>query len=91
MLVTVGFFDDQPALPPVEEFLEYHLPPWMGPPENWVGAFADLRAVVVGGPDLAISVDAFAAYPTGVQGGWRGGGRRWDLGYGCGRFPRTGR
>lgn len=67
MLKDMGFFDEMPPPPPAEEPEEYRPPEWMAAPENVVGRFADVGAVLVRGPDVAVTTDGFIAYPTGVE------------------------
>jgi hypothetical protein len=58
------FFEPPPPLPEPE--LPQHWP-WHGPPGNVVGAGVALEVVLARTPDLALSLERFAAYPTGFK------------------------
>ncbi|HEV2810211.1 MAG TPA: hypothetical protein VGV93_07445 [Acidimicrobiales bacterium] len=63
----MGFFDEMPPPPPTEGPEEYRPPEWMAAPETVVGGFADMEAVLVRGPEVAVTADGFIAYTTGVE------------------------
>jgi hypothetical protein len=60
----MSFFDPPPPPP---EPLEEPQPPWTGPPGNELGVAVPIRYVVVRTDDLAILLDGFVAFSTGVE------------------------
>ena len=61
----MSFFEPPP--PPPEPPEQPPQPPWIGPPGNELGVAVPLRYVVVRTDDVAILLDGFVAYSTGVE------------------------
>jgi hypothetical protein len=60
----MSFFEPPPPPePPPEAFRQ---PPWMGPPDNVVGAGVPLRLVLARTEDVAVAIVGATAFPTGV-------------------------
>jgi hypothetical protein len=61
----MSFFEPPP--PPEPEPPEQPQPPWIGPPGNELGVAVPIRYVLVRTDELAVLLDGFVAYSTGVE------------------------
>lgn len=61
----MSFFDDIPAPPPPPR-RSFRVPEWTSAPENMVGRFAGLEPALARSDTMAVALDGFAAYPSGV-------------------------
>src|SRR5919108_3279176 len=58
-------FFEAPPRPPEPEFVEPPQQPWWGPPINVLGASLALDLLLARSEDAAVSLERFAAYPSG--------------------------
>jgi hypothetical protein len=61
----VAFFEPPPP-PPEPPDVNYVTAPWLGPPDEEVGAPVPLRLVLARTPDVAVAVVGVVAYSTGM-------------------------
>lgn len=61
----MSFFEPPP--PPPEPLEHQPQPPWSGPPGNELGVAVPIRYLLVCTDDLAILLDGFVAYSTGIE------------------------
>ena len=61
------FFEPPPPPPEPEEEHDHVQPPWHAAPENWIGGGVGREIVLFRNEDLAVTLESFLAYRTGVE------------------------